>query len=155
MLSLKASDRLKQIPQYNFNKIVAYNDKKIKQQLELVKLAEEKLLALENSKQTNTSNLKPKVIQSSSENQGAKQTAPSSNFGCKYHLIIGSFGVESNAIGLVSKMKEEGYLAQIVPSKNGSFSMVSIQCFKSIDEVSQSKSKILKESQQKGWVYAN
>lgn len=155
VLSLKASDRLKQIPQYNFNKIVAYNDKKIKQQLELVKLAEEKLLALENSKQTNTSNLKPKVIQSSSENQGAKQTAPSSNFGCKYHLIIGSFGVESNAIGLVSKMKEEGYLAQIVPSKNGSFSMVSIQCFKSIDEVSQSKSKILKESQQKGWVYAN
>jgi YVTN family beta-propeller protein len=73
--------------------------------------------------------------------------------GCKFHLIIGSFGVRSNAEKLQQQMLEKGYPAQLLPSTNQKMTMVSIQCFNTENEALSSRSKILQDTQQKGWVY--
>ena len=75
--------------------------------------------------------------------------------GCSYHLIIGSFGLYTNALELQNKMINKGYAAQLIPSKNKKLTMVSIACFMSEADANNSKNKILKESQQNGWVYKN
>jgi len=154
LLAYNSSDRLKQIPHYSFTNMVNYHENKQRK----IKEAKELLVLKEREKQLEVAKIdsdeKLKIKASQKEKQTVNNQSSVSNLNCKYHLIIGSFGLKSNATGLVSKMKSEGYSAQIIPSKNGKMSMVSIQCFSSIDEVSQSKSKILKDSNQKGWVYA-
>jgi len=152
LLAYNSSDRLKQIPHYSFTNMVSYNEKKQRKEKEVKDLLIERKKQLEIAKVDRNEKLKLKASQKDKEN--VRNQSSVSNSSCRYHLIIGSFGLESNATGLVSKMKLEGYSARIIPSKNGKMSMVSIQSFSSIDEVSQSKSKILKDSNQKGWVYA-
>jgi YVTN family beta-propeller protein len=76
------------------------------------------------------------------------------NVSCKYHLIIGSFGVESNAEKLKKSMVEKGFSAQLLPSSNGKMTMVSIQCFDSEKSALSKKTKILKDAKQSGWIYA-
>lgn len=130
MLAYSPGERLKLIPQYNFSKIVNYNVIKQKKEKALQKEQEQVIVETENTL-----------------NESANQN-------CTHHLIIGSFGLESNAKGLVKAMITKGYSAQIIPSKNGNMSMVSIQCFTSVEEANLSKSKILNDSEQNGWVYA-
>ena len=135
LLACKPSDRIKLIPQYSFTNIIAYNENKKQNTVIALRL-----------KQVAKENLKAKKQKESTEKMVL-------NTECNYHLIIGSFGLASNAKGLTAKMKSKGYPAQIILSKNGKLSMVSIQCFTSLLNLNQSKSKILKESNQKGWVY--
>jgi YVTN family beta-propeller protein len=137
-IGLKSIDRLKQIPQYSFIDIVNYNETKQSKLNDVLELGNT-LIDLENEAE-----LKLEIETKLKENSTL-------NTGCKYHLIIGSFGVASNAMGLLSKMKSKGYPSKIIPSKNGKMSMVSVKCFNTIQEVSQSK--ILIEINQKGWVY--
>lgn len=72
---------------------------------------------------------------------------------CKFHLIIGSFGVKANAEKLQKEMNEKGYSAQLLPSASRKMTMVSIQCFDSESSANASKSQILNDSKQSGWVY--
>lgn len=157
------SDRLKRLPQYSFTNIVSYSaNKQHKEKLALLKVQEEEKLEKERlAKVENIRKQKQKAKEEAEEllaiaeaNKKLEKERKKQADNCKYHLIIGSFGLESNAVGLVSRMKAKGYPAQIIPSKNGKMSMVSIQCFSSVSSLSQSKSKILKESKQTGWVYA-
>jgi YVTN family beta-propeller protein len=166
MLAVKPGDRLKQIPQYSFANIVNYNtdkqDKQRKEKKELLALKnekhkaelaeEERLISIQTNKEK-ADRTKEKLAQLEIKKEKISKENTVLNSNCKYHLIIGSFGLPSNATGLVSKMKTKGYPAQIIPSKNGKMSMVSIQCFSSVQEVGRAKSKILKDSKQKGWVY--
>lgn len=167
LLASKSGDRLKKIPQYSFANIVSYNtvkqDKQRKEK-ELLVLANKKkeselaekqrLLTIQDNQKLKADQLvKEKQIRLETKKQTTLKENEELNTDCQYHLIIGSFGLPSNATGLVSKMKAQGYPAQIIPSKTGKMSMVSIQCFSSIQAVSESKSKILKDSKQKGWVY--
>ncbi len=148
LLSYRRSDRIKQIPQYGFSNVVNYNvDKQKKEKTKNEALA----LLIKNKKAEGIE--QERLTQLELEKQSPIKAGNLKSTDCNYHLIIGSFGLLSNAKGLVSKMKAKGYSAQIIPSKNGKLSMVSIQCFSSIKAVSQSKLKILKESQQRGWVY--
>jgi YVTN family beta-propeller protein len=72
---------------------------------------------------------------------------------CKYHLIIGSFSVDSNAEKLKQKMKIKGYSAQLIQSANNKMTMVSIQCFESESKANSAKGQILNDSKQSGWLY--
>jgi len=173
LLVSNANDRLKHIPQYSFNDIVRYNDEKQKTEKIALKIQQEKeFLALAEKqkyidqiefnrltkiKEANKAKLikeKNKVEKEQLAKLKIEEKNSNAESNCKYHLIIGSFGKSSNAVGLVVKMKAKGYPAKIIPSKNGNMSMVSIQCFNSVASVSQSKSKILRDTKQKGWVYA-
>ena len=73
---------------------------------------------------------------------------------CQFHLIIGSFGVRSNAEKLKDKMIKQGFSAQLLMSKNKKMTMVSIQCFATEKEALSKKSKILRESNQSGWIFS-
>jgi YVTN family beta-propeller protein len=129
--------KIKSIPTYNTR---VYLEQKKNDQIKKQKKKEELVL-------------KEKTIETKTEKQPAKKLTAPSNTNCTYHLIIGSFGVESNAEKLQQKMIDKGYPAQLLPSANHKMTMVSIQCFSTENEALSSKSKILQESGQKGWVY--
>ncbi len=93
------------------------------------------------------------ITENVTEKQVKVQSSYSNSSNCTYHLIIGSFGVHSNAEKLQQKMIDKGYPAQLIPSANKKMTMVSIKCFSTENEAMSSKSKILQDTQQKGWVY--
>jgi len=136
--------KIKHIPTYDAQKYLTH--KKQKNTVQKKQSAHKK-------SSTNQSDSKIENI-STSKNTIAKNTNNNTNSNCKYHLIIGSFGVKSNAERLKQKMIEKGYPAQLLPSSNQKLTMVSIQCFDTQNEALSSKSKILQDTQQKGWVYA-
>jgi YVTN family beta-propeller protein len=144
--------KIKGIPTYNAS---IYLEQKKNEQIK--KQQKEQILAKEQKKKEEKLALKDKEknVKTKIEKQPAKKVAEvsSTTTNCQYHLIIGSFGVKSNAEKLQQKMVNKGYPAQLLPSSNNKMTMVSIQCFLTENEALSSKSKILQDSGQKGWVY--
>lgn len=141
--------KIKSIPTYNTS---VYLEKKKNEQIK--KQQEQHILELEQKKKEEELALKEKnkSINKTPKNK-LKSVNTTSSSNCEYHLIIGSFGVHSNAEKLQQKMIIKGYPAQLLPSANNKMTMVSIQCFSTENEALSSKSKILQESGQKGWVF--
>jgi len=100
---------------------------------------------------TNSVGVASSTLQQSENSSVVVDKTNASN--CKYHLIIGSFGVKANAEKLKNQMIAKGYSAQLLPSANQKMTMVSIQCFDSESKANKSKSQILSDSKQSGWVY--
>ncbi|MGV6862719.1 MAG: YVTN family beta-propeller repeat protein [Putridiphycobacter sp.] len=144
MASVADRPKLKTLPTYNSNEY--FENQKQKKINELKKEEEKKAEevvqnenSIEHITHTKDEVVTPAAIVNSTD--------------CQYHLIIGSFGVRENAEKLKSKMSQKGYPAQLLPSANKKMTMVSIQCFSTENEALSSKSKILQDTQQKGWVY--
>ena len=96
---------------------------------------------------------RPIEIETNSPNYKKSTLSKTNSSTCKYHIIIGSFGVKANAEKLKNEMNKKGYSAQLLPSSNHKMTMVSIQCFDSESNANVSMDKILQESKQSGWVY--
>ncbi len=141
--------KIKNIPIYDSK---TYFDQKKKEIIKQNEIAENKRKE-ENKKKALEKAKKEKEIAKQKEVKTQKVVTNHTNSDCKYHLIIGSFGVYNNAIKLQQQMIEKGYPAQLIPSANKKMTMVSIQCFSTQNEALSSKSKILIDSGQKGWVY--
>lgn len=69
-----------------------------------------------------------------------------------YHIIVGCFAVESNAIRLRNKLQDEGYNAHFITRKNGTMKAVTYTSHPDIHDAYNNLNKAKKEVHKDAWV---
>lgn len=72
-----------------------------------------------------------------------------------YHIIVGSFAVEANAIRLRNKLQDDGYNAQFIPRKNGTMKAVTFTSHPNIHDAYNNLNKAKKVVHEDAWVLYN
>ena len=72
--------------------------------------------------------------------------------GYKFHVIVGAFGVESNAVALSNKLKAQGYQSKTLPIRDGTMTAVTCGSFRTKDEAVVELRRIQREYDKNAWI---